>query len=388
MQISKGMLIGTVLVGFLYFVAGELFYRAFREVIPMPLLIGLYFLGLALFVAAGCAVIVGFMYHYNHGYRDILVRCLLLFLGVFAAAAFFEFLYELQIHGKDREPSSYIFLMDSSGSMEINDPAGKRYDAIQSVLEDREEGFPFAVYTFSDDSRLVRDMGPVSEGTEFQMDEPYGGTAIRTVLSDLYDDIDSGRLNPGENARVLLFSDGYATDMGIFSNFSLGKILKKYSRDSISISTVGLGKPDDTLMSRIAGKTGGVYVSVDDADQLNQAMREAATMRSTRNLLDYRSDVKFDFLYTLLRFGAVLVIGLLLAGLKTYISESVLDTRPVLISSIVGSLLAAFFVEFGMNKLGLFPWLMRLLMCIFLAAATLFESYRGRSGSDHQYEYI
>ena len=387
MQISKGMLAGTAAVGAIYFVLGEIFYRTFQDVIPMPVLIGLYFLGLALFAAAGCAVIVSFMYHSTHGYRDILLRCLLLFLAVFAAGVIFEFLYELQAGSRQKEPDSYIFLMDSSGSMEESDPSGQRFEAVRQVLEGQEESFPFAVYCFANDSSLVQDMAPISDGTEFPVEEPYGGTAIQTVLKTLYSDIESGKIDPGENGRVLLLSDGYATDMGLFSGLGFGKILKNFSRAGISISTVGLGNPDDALMSRIAGKTGGVYIDVEDAAELGQAMKEAATQKGVRNLLDYRSEVKFDFLYMLLRFAAVLVIGLLFAGLKTYISESVLDTQPVLISSIVGSLLAAVCVEFGMNRLGLTPWLMRLFMCVFLAAATLYESRRGRTDYGNQYEY-
>ena len=41
MNVSKGMLIGTVLVGAVYFVIGEIFYNAFQDILPMPLLIGL-----------------------------------------------------------------------------------------------------------------------------------------------------------------------------------------------------------------------------------------------------------------------------------------------------------------------------------------------------------
>ena len=126
MNVSKGMLIGTVLVGAVYFVIGEIFYNAFQDILPMPLLIGLYFLGLAVFVAIGCAAIVALMYHYNQGYRDIVLRSLLLFLAVFAAAALFEFLYELQLNGRNREPGSYIFLLDSSRSMEENVPEKRR----------------------------------------------------------------------------------------------------------------------------------------------------------------------------------------------------------------------------------------------------------------------
>lgn len=386
MQISKGMLIGTAVTGAAYFVIGEIFYSVFKDVLPMPVLIGLYFLGLALFVAIGCAVIVSFMYHSAQGYRDIVLRCIILILAVFAAGVIFEFLYELQINGKQKEPESYIFLMDNSGSMEESDPQRKRYDAIEQILEVQEGSFPFAVYIFANGSKLVRDMAPVSEGIDFLADEPFGGTAIKGVLDTLYDDIESGKIGKWENGRVLLLSDGHATDMGLFGGWSLGKTLKNFSKKGISISTVGLGNPDDALMSRIAGKTGGVYISVDDAALLNQAMQEAITQKSSRNILDYRNDVKFDFIYMVLRFAAVLAIGLLMAGLKTYISESVLDTQPVLVSSAAGSLLAAFFVEFGMNKLGLYPWLMRLFMCVFLAAATLYESRRSRIDYNNQYE--
>lgn len=387
MRISRSMLIGTILTGIIYFILGEIFYNAFQDRIPMVLLIGIYFFGLALFVVIGSSVIVAALYHATAGYRDIVLRCIILCTAIFVSAMFLEFLYELNGKNKNMEPTSYIFLMDNSGSMSTSDPQNQRYEAIQSVISGKEQSFPFAVYSFSNESKLIRSMNPVSQGTEFQMEEPEGGTGIRATLDKLYKDIENGVTDPGENGRVILFSDGYATDISLFTKAKLNGLLKKYAKARISISTVGLGKTDHSLMSKIAGKTGGVYINVDNADMLNDAINEAAVLHHTRNLLDYRDYVKLDFLFMLLRFAAIVIIGLLLAGIKTYISEPVLDTQPVLISSLIGSFLASLCVEIGMNTLGLPAMLMRLLMCVFLSVAALYEMERRSSAYGAQYEY-
>lgn len=387
MRISKSMLIGTILTGILYFILGEFFYNAFQDRIPMVLLIGIYFFGLALFVVIGSTVIVAAMYHATVGYRDIVLRCIILCTAVLVSAMFLEFLYELNGKSKNAEPTSYVFLMDNSGSMVHSDPENQRYKALQDVTAGQAADFPFAVYSFANESRLLRPMGPVSQGTDVQMDEPQGGTGIRATLDKLYEDIENGVTDPRENGRVILLSDGYATDISIFSKAKLNKLLKKYTRAGISISTVGLGKTDKSLMSKIAGKTGGVYINVDNADMLNGAIKEAAVLNHSRNLLDYRDYVKLDVLFMLLRFAAIIIIGLLLAGIKTYISEPVLDTHPVLISSLAGSILASLCVEMGMNMLGLPASLMRLLMCVFLSMAALYEMERYNSAYGVQYEY-
>lgn len=388
MGISKRMLIGTAVIGALYFIVGEVFYRALLEKFNTPLLIGLYFLGLMIFVIIGINIIGMTMSRSIRGYGDVILRCAVLCLAILVAASLFELIYELSFHEKLADPTSYVFLMDNSGSMESNDPNNKRYDAIQSTLENKAQDFPFAVYSFANSSDVIRPMGPVSQGTEFAMDAPNGGTGILTVIRGLYDDIDNGKIKLGDNGRILLFTDGHATDMlPLLGKASMNKILEKYSKKGVSISTVGLGAPDDTLMNMIARKTGGVYVRVDDADDLEKAMEEAINSHSDRNLLDYRDNVRFDFLYMLIRFIAVLAIGLLLALVKMYICEPFMDTRPVWVTSIVCSLLAAFCVEFGMNKFGLLPVLMRFMMCVLLAEATLREQALSSSDYNDLYKH-
>lgn len=386
MVISKRMLAGTAATGGLYFVVGEWMYKTFLNQINTPLLIGLYYLGLSLFIILGSWLTGAFMYHAVNGYQDIVFRCILLCAAIMAVGCLFEFLYEAVGRVHPIQPGSYVFLIDNSGSMKDNDPENKRYDAIQSFLEKKEAGTPFAVYTFADQSSLLRPMGPISQGLDLSAERPEGGTGIRTVLSNLYDDMNTGSINLENNGKVLLFTDGHATDMGLFGKWRFRKVLDKYSQAGVSISTVGLGNTDHSLMNLIAKKTGGVYINVDDTDMLEEAIQTAMDSRSVRNLLVYRNYVRFDFLYTLIRFAAVLLIGLLLAAMKTYICEPFLDTRPVLLTSATGSLLAAFCIEFGMNRLGLAPRLMRFFMCILLAEAALMEDFSGERGSVQKYE--
>lgn len=386
--ISKRMLIGTAITGALYFVVGEILYQALLGIFNTPLLIGLYFLGLMIFVIIGISLIGLTMPRAIRGYGDIVLRCVLLCLAILMVSSLFEVLYELQFGKKATEPTSYVFVMDNSGSMETNDPENMRYEGIRSVLRNKEPDFPFAVYLFANNSSVLRSMGPVSQGTDLPVDEPIGGTGILTVIGDLYDDIDSGRIDLGDSGRVLLFTDGHATDMfPILGKMKLNKILEKYSKKGVSISTVGLGSPDDDLMNMIARKTGGIYVRAEDAEFLEDAMREAITSNSERNLLDYRNQVRFDFLYMLIRFVAILAIGLLLAFVKMYICEPFMDTRPVWATSVACSLLAAVCVEFGMNKLGLLPVLMRFLMCVLLAEATLREQFTSNMDANDIYRH-
>lgn len=375
MGISKRMLIGTAVTGGLYFIVGEALYQKFLGKIAMPFLIGLYFLGLMIFVIIGLTIIGSTMTKTIGAYKDIVRRCILLCVTMMTAGCLFEFIYEFTFRQHFTSPTSYIYAMDNSGSMNVSDPENKRYNAIQATLENKNGDFSFVVYSFADDSKIIRSMGSVSEGTEFKMEEANGGTAIKTVLKDIYEDIDKGELNLGKNGKVLLFSDGAATDIFPFiGKASLNRILEKYSKKGISISTVGLGYSDDKLMEMIARKTGGIYVKADDPGLLEKAMEEAIDSTSDRNLLDYRSPVRLDFFLMLFRFLAVLLLGLLLALVKMYICEPFLDTLPLWVTSVICSLLGAACVELGMNKLGLQPQLMRFLMCVLLAEGTLLKT--------------
>ena len=383
MKISKRMLIGTAMTGGVYFIAGELLFRGLLGKIHTPLLVGLYFLGLMIFVIIGIQIIGATMSRLIRPYRDIVLRCVLLCLSILAAGCLLEFLYEICFRQKFPEPESYIFAIDNSGSMTNNDPDNKRYDAIQSVLQNKDPDFSFVIYQFANTSKQIRAMAPISEGTDFLMEDPGGGTGIKTVLGDIWNDIDNGTLVPVNNSKILLFTDGVATDMApIMGRAHLSRILEQYAKKGISISTIGLGNTDNELMELIAKKTGGIYVPVEDAELLEDAMKTAADAASSRNLLDYRTPVKYDVFCMLFRLTAIVLLGLMLGVVKMYLCEPFLETRLLWKTSVICSLAAAACVELGMNRFGLLPSWMRFFMCVLLAEGTL-----GKGGSGGSYSY-
>ena len=138
--------------------------------------------------------------------------------------------------------------------------------------------------------------------------------------------------------------------------------------NGVSVSTVGLSDADDTLMTMIADKTGGVYVKAEDVTTLEAAMNQAAVSHNTaRNLLGYRSAFLPEWftgsnencIYSIAWSGD--------RSGKDYLAERFLDTSAVLMSSAIGSILAGICIEIGMNMLGVHPTIMRMITCVLIA---------------------
>ena len=100
-------------------------------------------------------------------------------------------------------------------------------------------------------------------------------------------------------------------------------------------------------------------------------MKTAADAASSRNLLDYRTPVKYDVFCMLFRLTAIVLLGLMLGVVKMYLCEPFLETRLLWKTSVICSLAAAACVELGMNRFGLLPSWMRFFMCVLLAEGPL-----------------
>lgn len=115
-------------------------------------------------------------------------------------ATLLEFLYELSPEHKEIEASSYVFILDESGSMNSNDPSGLRYKAISEIMREERNDLPYMVYTFSDNARIVRNMGPLeTDYNEIPVTSDGGtsifGTVIQ-VLNDYKDEVWNGGPTP------------------------------------------------------------------------------------------------------------------------------------------------------------------------------------------------
>ena len=137
-------LIITALVGFLFFVVGQILYRPLTEKLWTPLGIAIYFLIFSVVMLIALFVLnqvrQDYSYWVQNGKKDTVkksfhrgIACVLV---VFLLSGVFEFIYEI---GKTSayEPTSYIFLIDDSGSMAGSDPQFMRRDAISRIMDNQ-----------------------------------------------------------------------------------------------------------------------------------------------------------------------------------------------------------------------------------------------------------
>lgn len=385
---SIKMLLATIIAGAIYSVIAEIFYQMAEDTVPGLVLIPVYFTGLFL-VLGGTVLATGKMIYSRSAGSINKKQWLITFLLIVVLSVFFEFLYEIiNDRKKTEEITAYLFVLDDSGSMEQNDPDRIRYQVIDTLLADKPDDFQYGIYSFNNEIKVLREMAPKSQKADYDYPEAEGGTRIRGALSEIVSDLDAGTLLLDEHSRIILLSDGYATDISFFSKNRVLKALKGLVKKGISVSTVGLSNADDTLMTMIADKTGGVYVKADDVSALEEAMNQAAvSQNTTRNLLGYRSAFFLNGLLGAMRIAFIAVLGIVIAVEKTILSERFLDTSAVMQSSAIGSILAGICIELGMNMLGVHPTIMRILTCILIAFTLLKNDLRNMYGEDYGVKY-
>ena len=284
-------------------------------------------------------------------------------IGIFVLVMGLEFIYECNPNIKSIEPTSYIFVIDESGSMSGNDPGGLRYEAIPEIMKATEKGFLYMVYTFSDDTQIIRDMAPLDAEYEPIPVNSDGGTAICGTIIRILQDYKNGVWDGGSNPKVVFLTDGSATDLsngflwfrGNMPEFNAA--IEEYYDLDINISTVGLGSVDREIMTKMAETTGGVFVNIQNASDLASAMKNAASFYSDRNLLSIRYMKRWDTLYGFLRILFLTIIGTVIGSLMllAYMEDSSIPI--IIVSSIICSLIGSVLFEIGL-KIGVYQSLL------------------------------
>lgn len=347
----------TVVTGIILWIVEKAVYGVFIDSIPRVVLIGIIFgiLAIGLSLVVFCYSISAGVFNENvmtgsSGRGSVIVILLAGIIIISGAGTLFQWLYSLNPNDENTSPTSYIFVIDDSASMKENDSSGERFSAIREVLKDMPDDFPYMVYGFSNDVTIVKNMGPISDGIP-EFDGSYsGGTEIKFTLTNIMSDMENGVWDGGETPKVILLTDGYATDIGWFTNTS--KILKQYASKHVSISTVGLGQVDINLMNKIAKSTGGVFIDVSDVSTLSQAMKAAAREYTDRDLLSTRYIASLNGLYGFLR---VLFLSFLGSGVGFLVAVAYGfqdSTSLIIVSSIVKSVLGGMIMELGTSVFG------------------------------------
>ncbi len=374
MRLNKTVLIVGLIAGLVAGILASILYSSFVDSWSRPVLIGLLFLiftllvGFALFITMNS---IGesdesFLFLSSNGL--IIAGVVASMMILFGLGALLEVIYEAD-KSIANQPVSYVFLLDESGSMESNDAECERYNAVNNMVKLLPGETDYAVYMFADDTICVRDMAPVSHG-DFVADTALAdsigaGTAIRDGLETVLADIRSGRLSSsGDSIRVILLTDGSATDMTAF--IGSRKVIKAYKSAHVSISAVGLGNVDQRLLNKLTEKTGGIYVPIQDATQLTQGFVAATAVDSDRDLLSQRHMTSMNWLYMLLRIIFLTILGGVVAFVKAMACGKEEDMGLILIVGGISALVGSVLVEI-VTQSGIAPWLAQMLYFLLLS---------------------
>ena len=327
-------LILTIIYGALWSIPGNMLVDALFNKIWNPLAVAVYvtvfvipliIILLLLSAASGNLDITRNMW----GTGKTVGLLFLCILCTFMGTLILEFLYELGGDFHYTEPTSYVFVIDDSGSMGGNDPDVQRAEAIGEIM--READIPYCVYKFSEYAELIRPMDDYQDTDSYDFTSDGGGTDILGSLDAVAEEMKDPSFNGGSNPKVLLLSDGESYDSG------LEEVVKKFTDQNVSISTVGFGAVNDDLMKKIANATGGVYVHCDDVSALSKGMKEAIVSYSGRTLLTPRYNVSNPALYAILRILFLTLIAVMIAFTKARGAVSDADFwRLVLFTAVQG----------------------------------------------------
>ncbi|MCC8014815.1 MAG: VWA domain-containing protein, partial [Eubacterium sp.] len=183
-----------------------------------------------------------------------------------------------------------FFLIDDSGSMSGNDPNCERATAIKKIMENKDVNFPYSVYRFTDESQLLKEMGPYSQDDSYQFDS-NGSTNIIGSINTVLDEIIANK-SMDDSPRIMLVSDGSSSSLGANS------VIDRCNDNGISISSISFGNFfGNSLLNKLATRTGGVYVEVENIDNLYNEMQTAITSNASRNLVSERFMLSLNWLY-------------------------------------------------------------------------------------------
>jgi hypothetical protein len=168
-------------------------------------------------------------------------------------------------------------------------------------------------------------------------------------------------------------TDGYSSDINRLSD--VNDILNKYADSGLTVSTVGLGDCDEVLLNEIATRTGGIYVPVENANDLSGAMQKAAKSTVERDLLSVRHMRKLSILYGIIRVLFLTLLGVAIGVLAaiTYGYDGTIAATGVFaaLTSFAGALI----MEIGTGIIHMSDRLAWLVLWILIALTLVINKY-------------
>lgn len=196
-----------------------------------------------------------------------------------------------------RKPLRLVFVIDISGSMDMENRLETVKDALRMLVKQLREDDMVAVIVYGSQAHVALEWTPGSHHRSIL-------SAIDRLRTEGATNAEAGlrlgyryairEVNPEYNTRVILCSDGVA-NVGNTGPDAILDYVGGYVDEGISLTTVGfgMGNFNDVLMEQLANRGDGNYYYVDTLEEARRIFVDQLT--STVQTIAYDAKVQVDF---------------------------------------------------------------------------------------------
>gem|GEM_PF-998296 len=203
-----------------------------------------------------------------------------------------------EVSDAQRKPSHLVFVIDVSGSMNLENRLGLVKRALRMLVEELDERDFVSIVVYGSEARQV--LAPTSATQQARLfaaiDMLYseGSTNAQEGLELGYRIASKHRI-PGGINRVILCSDGVA-NVGVSDADGIWAKVKDFAAQGITLSTVGfgMGNYNDALMERLSHVGEGNYAYVDGLKEAHRIFVQNLTGTLQVVAKDVKLQVEFD----------------------------------------------------------------------------------------------
>lgn len=201
------------------------------------------------------------------------------------------------VPAEERKPASLTFVIDISGSMDMNNRLELVKRSLELLVEQLGERDSVSIVAFGSDARVVLDPTPGSDKdailSAIYSLHTEGATNAEAGIRLGYKLAHRAYNSEGIN-RVILCSDGVANIGDTDAQVILGEIRER-AKEGVMMTTIGFGMNNynDTLMEQLADNGNGFYAYVDDMRESKRLFIDNLT--STLQTIAMNAKVQVDF---------------------------------------------------------------------------------------------
>lgn len=203
-----------------------------------------------------------------------------------------------QVDEEDRKDAALTFVIDVSGSMDMDNRLGLVKQSLEMLVEQLHRDDTVSIVVYGSDARVVLEPTKGSDSDRILSAiyslHPEGATNAEAGLRLGYGMAMEAFMRDGIN-RVILCSDGVA-NVGETEANSILEEIDRYVEKGVTLTTIGFGMDNynDTLMEQLADNGNGFYAYVDDRDEARKLFIEEITGTLQTIALDAKVQVEFN----------------------------------------------------------------------------------------------